>query len=426
MESIVGLGITNQRETTVIWDRRTGDPIYNAIVWQDRRTAGLCQKLKEDGLESVVNEKTGLLLDPYFSATKISWLLDNIEGARIGAEAGLLAFGTIDSYLVWQLTDNHRHVTDATNASRTMLFDIHKQKWDNDLLAAFRIPHTILPDVLDSAANFGNTSRSLFDGVLQIRGLSGDQQAATIGQGCVSPGMIKCTYGTGCFALLNTGKIPVRSGTNLITTTAYRLKGKVTYALEGSIFAAGASIQWLRDGLGLITDPDETSTLAQSADPKSGVFMVPAFTGLGAPYWDSNARASIQGLTLASGRQEVVRATLEAIGFQTRDLLEAMTSDEALEINSLRVDGGLARNEWAMQFIADILSLPVDRPIVTETTALGVAYLAGLEADVYSNIGEIGENWRKGKTFTPKMSEEERETCYKGWQIAVDRVREVR
>ena len=420
-QSIAGIGITNQRETTVLWDRKTGQPIYNAIVWQDRRTSDLCERLRGQRLEPQITAKTGLLLDPYFSATKIVWLLEHVDGARAKAEAGELAFGTIDCFLVWRLTAGNSHVTDATNASRTMLFNIHTQDWDDGLLELFDIPRSLLPDVLDNAAEFGETESALFGGPIPIRGMAGDQQAAAIGQACLSPGMIKSTYGTGCFALLNTGETPVRSEHKLLTTTAYRFGGAAHYALEGSIFIAGAAVQWLRDGLGIIQDAAETEALATAADPESNVYLVPAFTGLGAPYWDSTARASIHGLTRNAGKAEIARATLEAIGFQTRDLFEAMTADGAAPPTTLRVDGGLTRNGWAMQFLADTLSIPVERPVITETTALGAAYLAGLQAGVYADAAEIGGNWERDLVFEPRMGEKERNTRYAGWQDAVAR-----
>jgi glycerol kinase len=372
-------------------------------------------------LEPQITAKTGLLLDPYFSATKIVWLLEHVDGARAKAEAGELAFGTIDCFLVWRLTAGNSHVTDATNASRTMLFNIHTQDWDDGLLELFDIPRSLLPDVLDNAAEFGETESALFGGPIPIRGMAGDQQAAAIGQACLSPGMIKSTYGTGCFALLNTGETPVRSEHKLLTTTAYRFGGAAHYALEGSIFIAGAAVQWLRDGLGIIQDAAETEALATAADPESNVYLVPAFTGLGAPYWDSTARASIHGLTRNAGKAEIARATLEAIGFQTRDLFEAMTADGAAPPTTLRVDGGLTRNGWAMQFLADTLSIAVERPVITETTALGAAYLAGLQAGVYADAAEIGGNWERDMVFEPRMGEKERNTRYAGWQDAVAR-----
>jgi glycerol kinase len=421
--SIAGIGIANQRETTILWDRKSGEPIYNAIVWQDRRTAYICDRLRGQGLEPRITEKTGLLLDPYFSATKIAWLLDHVDGARKKSEAGQLAFGTIDCFLVWRLTAGKSHVTDVTNASRTMLYNIHTQKWDDDLLQTFGIPRSLLPEVLDNAAEFGKTESAFFGGSIPIRGMAGDQQAAAIGQACLSHGMVKSTYGTGCFALLNTGKTPVRSKHKLLTTIAYRFSGTAHYALEGSIFTAGAAVQWLRDGLGIIQDAAEMEALACASDPESNVYLVPAFTGLGAPYWDSAARASIQGLTRNSGRPEIARATLEAIGFQTRDLFEAMAADGAAPPTTLRVDGGLTRNGWAMQFLADILSIPVERPVITETTALGAAYLAGIQAGVYADATEIVKNWKTDIVFRPVMGEKESNARYAGWQEAVLRTR---
>ncbi|PPR64854.1 MAG: Glycerol kinase [Alphaproteobacteria bacterium MarineAlpha4_Bin2] len=421
--SLAGIGITNQRETTVLWDKATGIPIYNAIVWQDRRTAPLCARLKSEGMEAKVTAKTGLLLDPYFSATKIAWLLDNIEGARARAESGAIIFGTIDSYLVWQLTGGARHVTDVTNASRTMLFDIFQQDWDSELLEIFNIPRAILPDVFDNTAMFGETRSEPFNTAVPILGMVGDQQSAAIGQACLSPGMIKSTYGTGCFALLNTGKTVVGSTNKLLTTIAYRFDSSTRFALEGSIFVAGAAVQWLRDGLGIIRNSAETSSLAETADPKSGVYLVPAFTGLGAPYWDSGARANIQGLTRDSGKEEIARATLESIGFQTRDLFQAMAADGAAEPTTLRVDGGLSKNDWAMQFLADILAIPVERPVITEITALGAAYLAGLQAGIYTDLKNISENWAQDRFFEPSMSTDERDQRYSGWCDAVQRTR---
>jgi len=421
--SLAGIGITNQRETTILWDRATGVPIHNAIVWQDRRTEPICRRLESDGIEALVTARTGLLLDPYFSATKITWLLDNVDGARKRAEAGELAFGTIDCFILWRLTGGARHLTDATNASRTMLFDIHRQAWDDELLKIFGIPPALLPEVADNTASFGETAADPFGTAVPILGMAGDQQAATIGQACLSPGMIKSTYGTGCFALLNTGKSPVSSTNRLLTTTAFRLDGKAQFALEGSIFVAGAAVQWLRDGLGIIQDAAETTALAEAADPGSGVYLVPAFTGLGAPYWDSGARASIYGLTRDAGKAEIARATLESIGFQTRDLFEAMAADGASPPTTLRVDGGLTRNDWAMQFLADLLAIPVERPEITETTALGAAYLAGLQAGLYANASEMAENWARDRLFEPSMAADERDDRYAGWRDAVRRTR---
>lgn len=422
-KQIAGIGITNQRETTILWERDTGRPIHNAIVWQDRRTSEHCDRLRQQGLEPAITDKTGLLLDPYFSATKIAWLLDNVDGARQRAEDGDLAFGTIDSYLVWQMTGGRCHVTDATNASRTMLFDIHSQSWDEELLKTFNIPRSLLPEVLDNIADFGATDPALLGLPIPICGMAGDQQAAAIGQACLSAGMIKSTYGTGCFALLNTGEVPVRSQHKLLTTTAYRFNGKPSYALEGSIFVAGAAMQWLRDGLGIIKDAAETEALARQADPGSGVYLVPAFTGLGAPYWDSEARAAIHGLTRASGKAELARAALESVAFQTRDLFEAMAADGAIPPSALRVDGGLTRNDWAMQFLADILQIPVERPSITETTALGAAYLAGLQAGVYADTSQIAENWECDARFDATMNAQERAERYDGWCDSVSRTR---
>jgi len=422
-EQIAGIGITNQRETTVLWERATGRPLHNAIVWQDRRTSEQCARLRADGLEAEISQKTGLLLDPYFSATKIAWLLDNVDSARSRAEAGELAFGTIDSYLVWRLTGGSRHVTDATNASRTLLYDIRAQAWDSDLLRIFGVPRALLPEVLDNAAEFGHTAAEILGAPVPIRGAAGDQQAAAIGQACLVPGTIKSTYGTGCFALLNTGDTPLVSRNRLLTTTAYRFAGKPHYALEGSIFSAGATIQWLRDGLGLIENAAETAALARAADPASGVYLVPAFAGLGAPYWDSEARGALYGLTRDSGRAEIARAALEAIGFQTRDLLDAMVADGAAPPAALRVDGGLAQNDWAMGFVADILDLPVERSAIVETTALGAAYLAGLQAGLYADISEMAENWACDMRFESSMKEQDRSQRYAGWLDAVARTR---
>ena len=422
-DAIAGIGITNQRETTVVWDRATGEPIHNAIVWQDRRTGDVCEELRAAGHEATVTGRTGLLLDPYFSATKIAWLLDNADGARAKAEAGELAFGTIDSFLLWRLTGGAVHATDATNAARTMLFHIHRQDWDDELLALFRVPRAMLPEVLDNAADFGTTDPDLFGGGIRIAGMAGDQQAATVGQACFRPGMIKSTYGTGCFALINTGKQAVASDNNLLTTVAYRLGGEPTYAIEGSIFIAGAAVQWLRDGLGLIDHAAASEELAKAANPGSGVYVVPAFTGLGAPYWDSEARGAIYGLTRDAGAAEIARATLEAVAYQTRDLFEAMAADGAAAPTALRVDGGLSRNDWAMQFLADMLDLAVERPEVTETTALGAAILAGIEVGLYPGPEDFAARWRCAKRFAPAMAAGERDRRYAGWKDAVRRTR---
>ena len=420
---IEAIGITNQRETTVVWDRANGDPVHKAIVWQDRRTAPQCAKLVEDGHGDTVRAKTGLVIDPYFSATKVAWLLDHVDGARDRAKRGELAFGTIDSFLLWRLTGGRRHATDATNASRTMLFDIHRQEWDDELLALFGVPRAMLPEVCDSSADFGVADAKLFGAAVPIAGIAGDQQAATFGQACFEPGMIKSTYGTGCFALLNTGPRPVASRNRLLTTVAYRLGGAPVYALEGSIFVAGAAVGWLRDRLGLVTRADETEALAAGARGSSGVYLVPAFVGLGAPHWDALARGAIVGLTFDSGRAEIVRAALEAVAYQTRDLMEAMAADGAAPPVALRVDGGMAVNDWAMQFLADILGLPVERPTVTETTALGAAYLAGLRTGFYPSVEAIAAQWRRERLFDPAMARDESDRRYAGWRAAVERVR---
>ena len=428
-DQIAGIGITNQRETTVVWRRDTGEPIFNAIVWQDRRTAEHCERLRLDGAGDQIQARTGLIIDPYFSATKVSWLLDNVDGARVAAEAGELAFGTIDSWLLWNLTGGTVHATDATNASRTMLFDIHRQAWDEELCALFKVPMSLLPDVRDSSEYFGVTADSVFEAPITIAGIAGDQQAATVGQACFQAGMIKSTYGTGCFVMLNTGLQPVESQNRMLTTVAYRLNGKTTFALEGSIFVAGAAMQWLRDGLQLIDAAPESESLAKSIPSTEGVIMVPAFTGLGAPYWDSGAKGAIFGLTRDTSIAQVVRAGLEAVCYQTRDLLVAMQSDAFalgdLSIDVLRVDGGMAGNDWLMQFLADILNIPVDRPEVTETTALGAAYLAGLHQGVYPSTEAIAAHWRREANFLPRMATERRDELYSAWATAVSRVRSV-
>jgi glycerol kinase len=424
---IAAIGITNQRETTVVWDRATGQPIHRAIVWQDRRTAPLCERLKAEGHEAAVTAKTGLLLDPYFSGTKLAWLLDNVEGARARAARGELAFGTIDCFLLWRLTGGEIHATDATNASRTLLYNIHDGDWDDELLGLLDIPRQILPEVRDCDADFGSTPASLFGAPLPILGIAGDQQAAAFGQACFLPGMMKSTYGTGCFALFNTGTEALASSNRLLTTIAYRLDGETTYALEGSIFIAGAAVQWLRDGLGLIRSAEETAALAEAADPAQRVFMVPAFTGLGAPFWDAGARGAIFGLTRATGRAELVRATLESVCFQTRDLMEAMRADGASQLEALRVDGGMVANDWVLQRLADLLAVPVERPTVAETTALGAAYLAGLRSGFFASGGDplarLGEAWRCAARFEPSMDEDRRAEAYAGWKSAVARVR---
>lgn len=420
---IAAIGITNQRETTLVWDRDTGEPIHNAIVWQDRRTSAMCQSLKADEFEAEVTEKTGLILDPYFSGTKLKWLLDNVDGARAKGKAGKLMFGTVDSYLIWKLSGGVSHVTDATNAARTMLYNIREGGWDADICARFDIPMDMLPEVRDCASDFGTTRPDLFGGPLPILGVAGDQQAATIGQACFAPGMLKSTYGTGCFALLNTGDTLVRSQSRLLGTIAYQFDGKPTYALEGSIFIAGAVVQWLRDGLKMIREASETQPLAERADAGQELYMVPAFTGLGAPYWDAEARGAIYGLTRNSGPEEFARAALESVGFQTRDLLEAMKSDwvDAADKNVLRVDGGMSASDWSMQFLSDIIGAPVDRPKVLETTALGAAWLAGMRAGIYPDQKGFAAEWALERRFEPAMNEATRDRRYAGWQDAVKR-----
>ncbi|MEM7251032.1 MAG: glycerol kinase GlpK [Pseudomonadota bacterium] len=420
--AIAGLGITNQRETTVLWDRASGEPIGPAIVWQDRRTSARCAALTADERE-LITARTGLLPDPYFSATKVEWLLQNVPDARVRAERGDLAFGTIDTYLIWRLTNGAVHATDATNASRTMLFDIHRQCWDKELLDLFGVPESLLPEVKDCADDFGQMAHEWLGCAITIGGVAGDQQAATIGQACFSPGMAKSTYGTGCFLLLNTGADAIRSQHQLLSTVAYRLSGHVTYALEGSIFIAGAAIQWLRDGLRILQTAGDSEAMASGLESTGGVYLVPAFTGLGAPYWDPDARGAILGLTRDTGQAEVVRAALESVCFQTRDLLEAMRADGAQFPDTLRVDGGMVANNWVLQFLADQLGLSVERPVVHETTALGAAYLAGLHAGVYGSLDDIGEQWQKQRRFDPQVDIQVRDEQYAGWQHAVSRIR---
>lgn len=420
--AIAAIGITNQRETTLLWDRATGQPIHNAIVWQDRRTSAFCGELKQAGHEPMVTEKTGLLLDPYFSGTKLAWLLDNVEDARQRAEAGELAFGTVDSFLIWRLTGGKRHVTDATNAGRTLLFDISANSWDDELLALFNIPKALLPEVLDCAADFGITEPGHFGAAIPILGVAGDQHAATIGQACFEPGMLKSTYGTGCFALLNTGADLVRSQNRLLTTIAYRIDGKTCYALEGSIFIAGAAVQWIRDGLKLVKHASETGPLAESADPTQQVYMVPAFVGLGAPWWDAEARGAIYGLTRNTGPAEIARAALEAVCYQTLDLLTAMRKDwQGGDDTVLRVDGGMVASDWTMQFLADLLDAPVDRPQILETTALGAAWLAGFRAGVWPDQAEFAQSWSRDKRFEPRMDAATRKAKIQGWNAAIQR-----
>jgi len=428
--NIAGIGITNQRETTIVWDRDTGKPIHNAIVWQDRRTAEWCRKMAKQVGDKELGTRTGLLFDAYFSGSKIAWLLDNVAGARKLAEKGKLAFGTIDTYLMWRLTGGAVHRTDATNASRTMLFNLATQDWDATLLKAFNIPRAILPEVHDCAGMFGTATSDILGRSVPITGVAGDQHAATVGQACFAPGMIKATYGTGCFVLLNTGSKQVRSKNRMLSTLAYRLDGKPTYALEGSIFVSGAAVQWLRDGLKIIGNAAHSAALAESIGDTGGVYLVPAFTGLGAPHWDPDARGAILGLTRASGQAEVVRAALEATAYQTRDLMAAMRADVGVRgkvaPTALRVDGGMSVNDWVMQFVADQLDIPVERPSVTETTAMGAAFLAGLGAGVFRSVDDIAKLWRLDRKFTPLIEAKRRDALYGGWCDAVERVRSKR
>ena len=418
---IAAIGIANQRETTVVWDRENGRPLHRAIVWQDRRTADACAELKNAGHEPKVAARTGLVLDPYFSGTKVAWILDNVDGARDAANAGRLAFGTIDSFLLWRLTGGKVHATDATNASRTLLYDIHEGRWSSEMCDLFRVPMSVLPEVMDCADDYGETATDLFGGPILIGGVAGDQQAATVGQACFQPGMMKATYGTGCFALLNTGQTAVPSTNRLLTTIAYQLGGQPTYALEGSIFIAGAAVQWLRDGLKIIDHAAEAGELARDADENQDVFLVPAFVGLGAPYWDAEARGALFGITRGTGPAELARAALESVGYQTRDLLEAMKGDWSGADTVLRVDGGMAVSDWTMQFLADILGAPVDRPRVLETTALGAAYLAGMHQGVYPGLDGFAETWALDRRFSPGLDADLRELRYQGWRDAVRR-----
>jgi glycerol kinase len=421
-KDIAAIGITNQRETTVVWDRATGQAVHRAIVWQDRRTADTCAQLKASGHEPMVSAKTGLIIDPYFSGTKVAWILDHVPDARARAERGELLFGTVDCYLLWRLTGGKVHATDATNASRTLLFNIHTGAWDDDLLNLLRVPRSMLPEVKDSSAHFGDSEPALFGGAIAIRGIAGDQQAATIGQACFSPGMMKSTYGTGCFALLNTGLKPVSSSNKLLTTIAYQLNGSRTYALEGSIFVAGSSVQWLRDGLGIIKQASETGPLADQSDSTQSVYLVPAFVGLGAPYWNPRVRGALFGLTRNTGPAELAHAALESVCYQTFDLWAAMRADwpDADAAHTvLRVDGGMTASDWTMQRLADLLDAPVDRPMIQETTALGAAYLAGLSAGIYPEPAKFADNWRLEHRFKPNMSQATRERKLKGWANAV-------
>lgn len=420
MAQVAAIGITNQRETTLIWDRETGQPIHNAIVWQDRRTADTCAALKDAGHEPMINARTGLLCDPYFSGTKIKWLLDHVSGARARAAVGKLAFGTVDTYLIWQLTGGRVHATDATNAARTLIYNIKTGAWDADICALLDIPMSLLPKVMDSAADYGSTDPALFGRAIPIRGVAGDQQAATVGQACFQPGMMKSTYGTGCFALLNTGADMVLSKNRLLTTIAYQLNGTPTYALEGSIFVAGAAVQWLRDGLKIIAKASDTHDLAEQADQSQDVLLVPAFTGFGAPYWRPECRGAVFGLTRGTGASELAKAALESVGYQTRDLLEAMHADWGnAAAGVLRVDGGMTASDWAMQFLADILGASVDRPVVTETTALGAAYLAGLQSGICPEPARFAETWVLERRFAPQMSADLRAEKYARWGRAV-------
>ncbi len=421
-EKAIAVGITNQRETTIVWDRESGRPIHPAIVWQDRRTADRCRILRERGFEDAIAEKTGLIIDPYFSGTKIAWLLDEVEGARDRAEAGRLAFGTVDSFLIWRLTNGAVHASDATNAARTMLFNIHTQEWDEELLQLLHVPRALLPDVRDCAADFGNTTRESIGVEIPIAGVAGDQQAATVGQCCASPGMVKSTYGTGCFAVMNTGDKPVRSQNGLLTTIAYRLDGTPTYALEGSIFVAGAAVQWLRDQLKIISAAADTEALARGLADNDGVYLVPAFVGLGAPYWNPDARGALFGLTRDTGIAHFARAALESVCYQTHDLVVAMASDADADIASIRVDGGMVANDWMLQLLADILDVAVERPTVTETTALGAAYLAGLQAGVFDSPAAFSSQWQLDRRFEPAMPDADRRRLLQGWKNAVDGV----
>ena len=420
--ALAGIGITNQRETTVVWDRATGKPIHNAIVWQDRRTAQRCEALEKAGHEPDVTARTGLLLDPYFSGTKIAWILDHVAGARAAAARGSLACGTIECFLLWRLTGGKVHASDATNASRTLLLDIHDGDWDDDLLHLFDVPRSLLPRVVDCSGALGVTTADILGAPVPVLGMAGDQQAATVGQACVRPGMVKATFGTGCFALLNTGSIAMRSHHRLLTTIAYQLGGRRTYALEGSIFVAGAAVQWLRDGLQLIESSAEIERLAADANAAHGVYMVPAFVGLGAPYWDAGARGALLGLTRDTGPAEIAAATLDSVCYQTRDLVEAMRGDGA-HIEELRVDGGMVVNDALMQRLADTVAVPVERPVVTETTALGAAFLAGLQAGLWPSLDALAEGWALDRAFRPAEDAASRDRRYAGWQDAVRRVR---
>ena len=416
----LAIGITNQRETAIIWDRASGRPIHNAIVWQDRRTAEICAVIKKAGSESMVTEKTGLLLDPYFTATKLAWILDKVEGVRDRAASGELCFGTVDSFLIWRLTGGRMHVTDATNASRTSLYNIHQNDWDDELLALFNVPRAGLPKVMDCAAEFGSCDEELFGTSLPIRGVAGDQQAAAIGQGCFTPGALKSTYGTGCFVIINTGDEAVASKNKLLTTIGYRLGGKTTYALEGSIFVSGAIIQWLRDGMKLIASAGETEAIAAAQAGNNGVYMVPALTGLGAPHWAPNARGGVYGITRDTGPADFVRAALESVAYQTNDLFTAIAGD-GITVSVVRVDGGMTENDWLMQFLADVIDLPVDRPVVRETTALGAAMLALMQSDASITLDDLAARWQRDASFAPSMDDATRRDLVAGWNLAMKR-----
>ena len=421
---VAAIGITNQRETTVVWDKTTGKPVYNAIVWQCRRTAGICDGLKAAGHEQYIRDNTGLVVDAYFSGTKVKWILDNVEGARAKAEAGDLLFGTIDSWLIWNLTRGKKHVTDYSNASRTMLYNIVDLKWDDKILEAMNVPASMLPEVMQSSEVYGVTDPQTFGGAeIPIAGIAGDQQAALFGQACYSEGMVKNTYGTGCFMLMNTGEKMVPSKNGLLTTIAWGLDGKVEYALEGSIFMAGASVQWLRDEMKMITDAQDSEYYATKVEDTNGVYMVPAFAGLGAPYWDMYARGTMVGLTRGANKNHIIRATLESIAYQTRDVIDAMQADSGIELSELKVDGGATANNFLMQFQSDILGVDVARPVVAETTALGAAYLAGLAVKFWDSKEQIAKNWAVDETFKNEIPEVKRTELYGGWQRAVERSR---
>lgn len=420
--NIAAMGISNQRETTIIWNKNTGIPIYPAIVWQDRRTSDFCEQFAKNAVSHLIQEKTGLLLDPYFSATKIRWILDHVPNAQQQAEQGELLFGTVDTYLLWKLTNKKSFATDASNASRTMLFNIRTQQWDKEILRALNIPSSLLPVVLDNCAYFGELDEPILGKKIPITGMAGDQQAATIGQTCFGQGMMKVTYGTGCFMLLNTGSDIIQSHNRLLTTIAYRINNKVVYGLEGSIFSAGTIIKWLRDTLKIINHPAETEVLARSIDDTGGVYLIPAFTGLGAPYWNPKARGALLGLTRNSGREHIVRAALESVAYQTRDLLEAMTNDTVFPIETLRVDGGMTANNWLLQFLSDMLKLRIQCPPCSETSALGAAYLAGLQVGMYRSLEEISALWKSNREFLPQMPEKKRDALYRQWKGAVERV----